>query len=67
MEESDEDEELELFQPGRLVTAVQAASLEKTSKKKTWYLDLRVSRYLCNDQSLFSNLWPMSIDFVTAR
>ena len=66
MEERDENAEPELFQPGRPVTAFQAISLEKTSAKRTWYLDSRASRYLCNDRSLFSNLRPISIDFVTA-
>ncbi len=35
MEERDEDEEPELFQPGRPATAFQATSFEKTSPKKT--------------------------------
>ena len=66
MKERDEDEEPELLQPGRPATAFQATSLEKTSEKMTWYLDSGGSRHLCNDRSLFSNLRPMSIDFVTA-
>ena len=66
MEEHDEDEKPEHFQPGHPATAFQATSLEKTSEKRTWYLDSGVSRHLCNDRNLFSNLRPMSIDFVTA-
>lgn len=62
----DDEDDPEPFQPGHLATAFQATSLEKTSEKKTWYLDSGASRHLCNDRSLFTNLRPMSIDFVTA-
>ena len=40
--------------------------LLKKHQKRTWYLDSEASRHLCNDRSLFSNLRPMSIDFVKA-
>ena len=66
IEKRDEDEEPEPFQPGRPTTAFQATSLEKTSEKRTWYLDSGASRDLCNDRSLFSNLRPMSINFIKA-
>ncbi len=66
MEERDEDEEPELFQPGCPAIAFQATFLEKTSEKQTWYLDSEASRHLYNDRNLFSNLQPMSIDFATA-
>ena len=66
IEKHDEDEESEPFQPRRPATAFQATFLEKTSEKRTWYLDSGASRHFCNDRSLFPNLQPMSIDFVTA-
>lgn len=60
-------DDLEPFQLGHPATAFQATFLEKTSEKKTWYLNSGALQYLCNDRSLFINLRPMSINFITAR
>lgn len=63
--------DLEPFAPGPIAAAFMVAKRPLQSQKTktgsiTWFLNLCASRYLCNDQSFFSNTRAKSIDFVTA-
>ncbi len=63
----DDDSEPEPFTPGPVAKAMmvtESPSMEKATGM--WYLDSCASRHLCNDKTLFKDLRPMSINFVTA-
>lgn len=63
-----DDSNPEPFVPGPIGNAfmVRKQRLQNVGTNSTWFLDSCVSRHLCNDRALFSNLKAKSIDFVMA-
>lgn len=65
----DDSDFSEPFIPEQVAKAMMVAESLLPKMEKTcemWYLDSCAFQHLCNDKSLFKNLQPMCIDFVTA-
>ena len=67
------DDDSDFSEPFTLKLVAKAMMVAKSSlpeMEKTcgiWYLNSCASRHLCNNKSLFKDLRPMCIDFITAR
>ena len=66
----EDNSDLESFALGTIGTAFmvkEQQGLQETSQSSSsCFLDLCMSRHLCNNRRLFTNTWAKSIDFITA-